>query len=240
MNKVLSIIIPAYNAEPYIEHLIQRLKPQINDKVEVLVVDDGSEFLYLAPYDWVRVIRTENRGAAAARNLGIRETTGKYISFIDADDLVSERFVDYILRRADEEWDFMDLSWKSLESNIFNFKLKNDSDRLPNPSVCTRIWRRDFLKGARFNEKKDVAEDEEFTRLLRLEQAKGIAATDYMYYYRISTPGNLSKRYRNGETKTKITEADKGVLEKINEKQDSLRATCKAWDEAISRDGYVN
>lgn len=35
-------------------------------------------------------------------------------------------------------------------------------------------------------------------------------------------------------------ESDKGVLEKINEKQDSLRATCKAWDEAISRDGYVN
>ena len=103
MNKVLSIIIPAYNAEPYIEHLIQRLKPQINDKVEVLVVDDGSEFPYLAPYDWVRVIRTENRGAAAARNLGIRETTGQYISFIDADDLVSERFVDYILRRADDE-----------------------------------------------------------------------------------------------------------------------------------------
>ena len=34
--------------------------------------------------------------------------------------------------------------------------------------------------------------------------------------------------------------ADKGVLEKINEKQDSLRATCKAWDEAIEKDGYVN
>ena len=39
---------------------------------------------------------------------------------------------------------------------------------------------------------------------------------------------------------TTIIPADKGVLEKINEKQDSLRATCKAWDEAISRDGYVN
>lgn len=37
-----------------------------------------------------------------------------------------------------------------------------------------------------------------------------------------------------------ITEADKGVLEKINEKQDSLRATCKTWDEAINRDGYVD
>ena len=49
----LSIIIPAYNAEPYIEHLIQRLKPQINDKVEVIVVDDGSKTPYLPPYEWV-------------------------------------------------------------------------------------------------------------------------------------------------------------------------------------------
>lgn len=37
-----------------------------------------------------------------------------------------------------------------------------------------------------------------------------------------------------------MIEADKGVLEKINEKQDSLRATCKAWDEATEKDGYVN
>ena len=37
-----------------------------------------------------------------------------------------------------------------------------------------------------------------------------------------------------------IVESDKGVLEKINEKQDSLRATCKAWDEATEKDGYVN
>lgn len=241
MNKVLSIIIPAYNAEPYIEHLIQRLKPQINDKVEVLVIDDGSEFPYLAPYDWVRVIRTENRGAAAARNLGIRETTGKYISFIDADDLVSERFVDYILRRAEEEWDFMDLSWKSLESNIFNYKLRNDSDRLPNPSVCTRIWRRGFLKGARFNEKKDVAEDEEFTRLLRLKEAKGIAATDYMYFYRTTTPGSLSKRYRNGETRTKriayywpvIREEDTELLEEVRKESKKNEVVILTYENRI-------
>ena len=89
----LSIIIPAYNAEPYIEHLINRLKPQINKNVEVLVVDDGSKFPYLAPYKWVRVIRQENKGLAGARNTGIEKTTGEYIHFIDADDLVPENYV---------------------------------------------------------------------------------------------------------------------------------------------------
>lgn len=72
MSKIkLSIIIPAYNAEPYIEHLITRLKPQITDEVEVLVIDDGSEFPYLPPYDWVKVTRKENGGVSSARNKGL-------------------------------------------------------------------------------------------------------------------------------------------------------------------------
>ena len=131
----LSIIIPAYNAEPYIEHLIQRLKPQINDKVEVIVVDDGSKFPYLPPYEWVHVIRQENKGLAGARNTGLEAAKGRYIAFIDADDLVSEHFVDYVLSRSGEKWDYMDLSWRSLEDNTFTFLLRSDNDQLPNPSV---------------------------------------------------------------------------------------------------------
>lgn len=49
--------------------------------------------------------------------------------------------------------------------------------------------------------------------------------------------GGLEDLVNNAPT---IIEADKGVLEKINEKQDSLRTTCKAWDEAINRDDYIN
>ena len=199
----LSIIIPAYNAEPYIEHLIQRLKPQINDQVEVIVVDDGSKFPYLPPYEWVNVIRQKNKGLAGARNTGLKHAKGKYIAFIDADDLVSENFVEYVLSRANEEWDYMDLSWKSLENNMFDFKLKNDADQLPNPSVCTKVWSRKFIGDLRFNEKKDVTEDEDFTRRINLSRGKRICSRDYMYYYRVTTPGSLSKQYRSGETKTK-------------------------------------
>lgn len=200
---ILSIIIPCYNAEPYIEHLIQRLKPQINDEVEVLVVDDGSDFPYLAPYDWVNVVRQKNKGLAGARNTGIKHTTGKYIAFIDADDLVSENFVEYVLNRTNEQWDYMDLSWRSLENNKFIYKLNSDSDKLSNPSVCTKVWSRKFIGNLRFNEKKDVAEDEDFTRRIDLKRGKRICATEFMYFYRTETPNSLSKQYRRGSTKTK-------------------------------------
>lgn len=63
-------------------------------------------------------------------------------------------------------------------------------------------------------------------------------------YYHIENSEN--KRFRleytviDGTDAPTIIEPDKGAFEKINEKQDSLRATCKAWDEAIEKDGYVN
>lgn len=199
----LSIIIPAYNAEPYIEHLIQRLKPQINDDVEVIVVDDGSDFPYLAPYDWVQVIRQKNKGLAGARNTGLKKAKGNIIAFIDADDLVSENYVSYIQSRASEDWDYMDLSWRSLEDQRFMYRLTKDTDSLPNPSACTRVFRRNFIGDLTFNEKRDVAEDEDFTRRLDLKRGKRICAPEFMYFYRVNTPNSLSKQYRDGLTSTK-------------------------------------
>lgn len=202
----LSIIIPAYNAEPYIEHLINRLKPQIRDDVEVLVVDDGSKFPYLPPYEWVHVIRQDNKGLAGARNTGIENTDGEYIHFVDADDLVPENYVAYILDLIDQESpDYIELSWKSFDEQggvKFDFKLK-PNDTLLNPSACTRIYKRSFLGDMRFNEKKDTAEDEDLFRRMDFSKGKKAVATEYMYFYRTSTPNSLSKRYRRGETHTK-------------------------------------
>lgn len=59
---------------------------------------------------------------------------------------------------------------------------------------------------------------------------------DEMYAYN----DGIAAMYDLVQDAKPIIEADKGVLEKINEKQDSLRATCKAWDEATEKDGYVN
>ena len=202
----LSIIIPAYNAEPYIEELINRLKPQITKDVEVLVVDDGSKMPYLAPYKWVRVIRQENKGLAGARNIGIENTTGEYLHFIDADDLVPENYVEYILDLLKKEKpDFVELSWKSFDEKggvKFDYKLE-EGEKLTNPSACTRIFKRSFLGKMRFNEKKDTAEDEDLYRRIDWNKGKMATATEYMYFYRTSTPNSLSKKYRRGETRTK-------------------------------------
>lgn len=199
----LSIIIPTYNAEPYIYMLLKILDPQITDDVEVILIDDGSQKPVKADYKWLKVVRQSNKGISKTRNRGLEMARGELVTFIDADDLVAENYVEYILSRIDEEWDYMDLSWKSLEDDHFWFKLRNDDDALTNPSASTRVFRRSFIGDNRFPEKKDACEDEHFTRHLGLKKAKHICATDFMYFYRTSTPDSNSKRFLRGECNTK-------------------------------------
>lgn len=200
----LSIIIPCYNAEPYIYQLLDTLTPQLTDDVEVILIDDGSKEPVVFNHEKIKVIRQRNSGISKTRNKGLKLAKGKYIWFIDADDLVSDNAISYVLNKIDkQDFDYMDLSWKSLEDNQYVYKLYNDNDRLPNPSACTRIFKRSFIGDVRFPEKRDAGEDEYFTRHLNLRSGKRVCATEYLYYYRTQTPYSNSKTFLNDKCKTK-------------------------------------
>lgn len=211
----LSIIIPYYNAEPYTSELLDRLLYQMRDDVEVIVIDDGSRIPFKTELDFVKVIRQENHGVGFARNVGIDKAKGEYISFIDADDLVSEAFIDRVLEKTKDEPDIIELSWKSLTTKMWNItqKLNSDQDRLPNPSVCTRVFKRSFIGDVRFNTKKDSTEDEDFARRCGyhiplgdtepLRANKTVCITDFMYFYRDDVPMSKTKKYAKGLMNTK-------------------------------------
>ena len=206
MSIKLSIIIPCYNAEPYIHELLECLDKQMTDEAEVILIDDGSDvpLKLKKDYPWIsHFSRQENSGISKTRNKGLELAKGELINFVDADDLVAENYVEYVIGKlAVPDWDYMDLSWKSLEDNRHLFKLNSDSDSLPNPSASTRVFKRSFIGDVRFPEMKDAAEDEDFTRHLQINKAKHICATEYMYFYRIGTPGSNYKRFTSGLTKT--------------------------------------
>ena len=207
----LSIIIPAYNAEPYLSELVACLQKQMpQDKsVEVLIIDDGSSepVEYRAP--WLKVYHQKNQGVSVARNNGIDKAKGRYISFIDADDLVSDHFISEIMKKTKDEPDVIELSWKSLtrENWDLDCKLRSESDRLTNPSVCTRVFKRSYIGDVRFNLKKDSTEDEDFCRKMGyldpVSQFKRTVISDYMYYYRDTVSMSKTKRYAAGLMKTK-------------------------------------
>lgn len=99
MNPLVSILIPAYNAELWIAETIQSAVAQTWARKEIIVVDDGSRdgtataARQFASRD-VKVVSIENQGAAAARNQALRLSQGDYIQWLDADDLLDPRKIE--------------------------------------------------------------------------------------------------------------------------------------------------
>jgi glycosyltransferase involved in cell wall biosynthesis len=90
--KLVSVIIPVYNAEKYIAITVESVIAQTYQNFELLIIDDGSpdrsiEICQQFTDPRIKIIRQENRGVASARNQGIRAAKGEYIALLDADDL---------------------------------------------------------------------------------------------------------------------------------------------------------
>ncbi|QDT62891.1 glycosyltransferase family 2 protein [Calycomorphotria hydatis] len=100
----ISVVIPCCNREDLIGRAIESALAQSHLPAEVIVVDDGSSdrsVEVMKCYDTqVRLIQQENRGAAAARNVGIKEATGDWIAFLDSDDVWHERKLERQLAAA--------------------------------------------------------------------------------------------------------------------------------------------
>ena len=92
---LLSIIVPVYNVERYLEQCILSLVHQSYRSIEILLIDDGSSDGSFAICDeWakkdqrIRVFHTENHGVSHARNVGLEQARGDYIGFVDSDDWI--------------------------------------------------------------------------------------------------------------------------------------------------------
>lgn len=93
-SKLVSVVIPVFNCERYLGQAIESVLRQEHSNVEIIVVDDGStdgSREVAKSFAGVRYLHQENRGIAAARNLGIGMARGELLTFLDADDLWTDR-----------------------------------------------------------------------------------------------------------------------------------------------------
>ena len=102
----LSIVIPVYNAERYIEECLASILPEMNEGMELLLIDDGStdsSYQLIQKYksENIRVFHHENQGVSYTRNVGIMEARGDYIQFVDADDRLSQGWKNVVLPGCD-------------------------------------------------------------------------------------------------------------------------------------------
>ena len=100
-NELVSVIVPVYKVEPYLDRCVASILAQTYPNLEVILVDDGSPDNCPALCDaWaqrdarIRVIHKKNGGLSDARNVGLDAASGAYISFVDSDDYIAENFIE--------------------------------------------------------------------------------------------------------------------------------------------------
>lgn len=204
----LSIIIPTYNVEEYIDECLQSLLPQLNDECELIIVDDKSTdqtvakvlsymtqemaskyFQYKDAEKYFQFyMQQENKGVSAARNIGLKKAVGEYVAFIDGDDLVSEDYIKQIFEAIKSKKDYYFMSWERFHLEPSTFFAKHLPDW--NCSVWCILWKRKKIKHL-FDETMKACEDKQF-RIDNIHQGWKKGYIDIpIYKYRGGRVGSL-------------------------------------------------
>lgn len=114
MQDLISVIIPIYNGEKYLDTMVSMLRVQTYRELEIIIVNDGSTDNTLALLhrmteadERFKIYTRENEGAAGARNYGLSKASGKYLAFIDADDYIYPEYIELLYRlikEYDADW----------------------------------------------------------------------------------------------------------------------------------------
>ena len=225
----ISVVVPIYKAENYLPQCVDSILTQTFTDFELLLVDDGSPDrcgkicdAYAAKDNRVRVFHQENKGPSAARNLGLAEAVGKYITFVDADDMVAETYLEKLFSAAEA----VDAS-QAICGVIFTWgttaipgghyfgnaviEQKDILDKIIDPLafhedkvqhqglqyVYGRIYRKEIIDrfGLRFDESMRYAEDWLFNIDFYRYAQRVVFVEERLYEY-CQRDGSLSKKYR--------------------------------------------
>lgn len=207
----ISIVIPCFNAEQWIRDSIQSVKKQENG-TEIIVIDDGSTDdsanIIRNEFPFVKLIKTKNQGVAKARNTGIKELTGEFIQFLDADDILAEGKIKKQLKVLNQsKADIAYGDWQKLiEDEGGDFKKgKVIQRRLKNPEIdlFTDFWcppavylfkRAVVEKVGGFRKSLPVIQDARFVLDCALAGARFTYCPQIMAYYREHSSNSLSKK----------------------------------------------
>lgn len=200
-NIDLSIIVPAYNSSDYIKECISSvLMQKTSYNYELIVINDGSKDDTLEKINLfkenkhLKIINQENKGFSGARNRGIDESLGKYIMFLDSDDLLCENSIEKLIKTAKEKKaDIVQGSYYTFNKNGNKFYTNiTPTEKNKEISVPGFPWGKVY--NAKLFEKVRFPldfwyEDTIVNYLLARLSNKYVAISDYVYGYRINEKG---------------------------------------------------
>ena len=219
----VTVIIPAYNAEPYIEQCANSILNQTLSDIEIIFINDGStdqtgsilEKL-TAEYQNARVIHQENKGLYKTREIGLSLATGDYIGWVDADDYVEEDMFEIMYRAAVEnnsELVICDYSWfpekiATKEKWFREYRGKVDTTFIErNSQPWNKIVKRELMERLHVGSYFVSCFDEIYIRIL-IEARNPITINQELYHYRVGN-GTMSSSYTNVQHYQRFVSASK-------------------------------
>lgn len=236
MDKV-TVIVPVYNAEKFISDGIKSVLNQNYENIELILINDGSldnsleiiKFWEQKYPNIIKVYNKKNSGVGKTRNFGIKKATGKYITFLDADDYLDEDFISQMVKMIGDN-DIIIGGYNQVDLNhniVFTRKiLPNELSKFRQMVIWAKLYRSKFLIDNHiiFNDLK-VGEDITFSLDTYINTSK-VKCTDYSGYNNVSNDFSVTKNMDlkkdldiNGLIKNLCIKSIKGNFIEQNKKQ---------------------
>lgn len=214
MKRLVSIIVPVYNVEQYLDKCIESLVTQSYINLEIILVNDGSKDtsgeicdLWAKKDKRIKVIHKKNGGLSDARNRGLDIVTGDIISFIDSDDYISKYFYEKLINIMEQtDSDIVECQFKKFNENErvnylnkknIEFISFNTEEAIKNlilncelsTTVWNKIYKTSVIKKLKFRVGKTNEDD--FYTYLAFDNAKKITKLQDELYYYLQRPGSI-------------------------------------------------
>lgn len=203
-NPLISVIIPLFNTEKYIEECVNTICKQSYKNLEIIIINDGSVDNSKAicercavTDERITIISQKNSGVTIARNQGIRIAKGKYICFVDSDDTISYEMIDDMYKSIIENGTDASVQIKCsiFQNNNYSQKMKADECikqlcllRYPT-SMCAYLYSASIVKKITIDDRIHYFEDFLFNHMF-LSMAENISVVSKLYYnYRVNPEG---------------------------------------------------
>lgn len=217
---MISVIVPVYNVEKYLERCVKSIVAQTYKDLEILLIDDGSTDKsgkmcddFQQTDSRIKAFHKQNGGLSDARNYGIEHSVGEFISFVDSDDYIDEKMLETLHRLITENdadlavcsamdvfegkevtqvKEIKEFNLNKVES--YKYMLRGDGI----PSACNKLYKRQTVGNVRFPVGK-LYEDGFFTPQILKRVEKTAVTSKPMYYYFRRADSITTKPFRKGD-----------------------------------------
>ena len=238
---MISVIVPVYNVEKYLEECLDSIQNQTYSDIEVILVNDGSTDKskeicgkYCKQDNRFQLLNQENQGLSAARNSGVAASTGEFIAFVDSDDIILPNYLETLMHYMREDVDivesqftiskeeFLAESYKEL-TILFEGNSQEAVKIFPkhvlNVNAVIKLYRRPIVEAVPYID--GVIFEDVYSGIGMLKYIRKMIKIDYVgYYYRVRL-GSIMHREFSSKNLDIFTVCDK-LIELYADREDLL------------------